>query len=101
MPTQPIDTKTLTFQDFAAQLRAQGFDEVMEREYRPLAVIDTHVHHFAAKALVVRGEMWLTVGNHTQNIRAGGTFELEANTPHSERYGSEGATYWVGRRQVR
>jgi quercetin dioxygenase-like cupin family protein len=90
-----------SFQEFEAQLRAQGFSEVMEREYRPLAVIDTHVHHFAAKGLVVRGEMWLTVGNHTQHIVAGGTFELEADTPHSERYGSEGATYWVGRRSAK
>jgi quercetin dioxygenase-like cupin family protein len=101
MPTQPSDIANLKFQDFEAQLRAQGFDAVLQREYRPLEAIDTHVHAFAAKALVVRGEMWLTVGGHTQHIRAGGTFELEPNTPHSERYGPEGATYWVGRREVR
>jgi len=101
MPSQPTDIMSLKFQDFEAQLRAQGFDAVLQRDYRPLEVIDTHVHAFAAKALVVRGEMWLTVGGHTQHICAGGTFELEANTPHSERYGPEGAIYWVGRRQVR
>jgi len=71
----------------------------MEREYRPLAVIDTH--HFAAKALLVRGEMWLAVGNDTLHIVAGGTFELGSDTPHSERCGSEGAAYWVGRRAAR
>jgi len=101
MPIQPADITKFNFQDFEAQLRAQGFDAVLEREYRPLEVIDTHVHAFAAKALVVRGEMWLTVSGHTQHIRAGGTFELEPNTPHSERYGPEGATYWVARRTPR
>jgi mannose-6-phosphate isomerase-like protein (cupin superfamily) len=87
-----------SFQAFEADLRAQGFDEVLTREWAPLAVADTHVHPFTAKALVVRGEMWLTVGDSTQHLLPGGTFALDAGVPHSERYGSEGATYWVGRR---
>ena len=87
-----------SFQEFEANLRAQGFDDVLVREWAPLAVIDTHVHPFAAKAVVVRGEMWLQVGDTTRHLLPGGTFELEPNVPHSERYGNEGATYWVGRR---
>ena len=87
-----------TFQAFEADLHAQGFDEVMARDWAPLAVADTHVHPFAAKALVVRGEMWLTVGDSTQHLLPGSTFALDADVPHSERYGSDGATYWVGRR---
>jgi quercetin dioxygenase-like cupin family protein len=86
------------FQEFEAELRAQDFDEVVEVNWPPNAVIDTHQHAFAAKALVVRGEMWLTIGSHTQHILPGGTFELTAAQPHAERYGAEGATYWVGRR---
>jgi hypothetical protein len=86
------------FQQFEADLKAQGFDEVLARDWAPLTVVATHVHSFAAKALIVRGEMWLTIGEHTQHIPAGGTFELAPGTPHSERYGTEGATYWVGRR---
>ena len=86
------------FHEFEADLRAQGYDEVLEREWAPLTVVATHVHPFAAKALVVRGEMWLTVGDSTQHLVPGGTFALDANVPHSERYGSEGATFWVGRR---
>jgi quercetin dioxygenase-like cupin family protein len=64
-------------------------------------VLDTHTHEFDAKALVVAGEMWLTVCDRTEHIAAGGTFEIDAGTPHSERYGSEGATYWVARRTRR
>jgi quercetin dioxygenase-like cupin family protein len=87
------------FQDFESDLHAQGFDEVVEVNWPPLTIVDTHVHAFAAKALVVRGEMWLTVGDRTQRIQPGGTFQLAKEEPHSERYGHEGATYWVGRRK--
>jgi quercetin dioxygenase-like cupin family protein len=66
----------------------------------PLTVVATHAHSFAAKAPVVRGEMWLTIGERTEHIPTGGTFELQPGTPHSERYGAEGATYWFGRREV-
>ena len=88
----------LNFQTFEAELHALGFDEVLARDWAPHAVADTHVHPFAANALVVRGEMWLTVGDATQHLLPGSRFALEAGVQHSERYGSEGATYWVGRR---
>jgi quercetin dioxygenase-like cupin family protein len=88
-----------SFAQFEARLKAQGFAEVLERSWQPGQLVGTHSHPFDANAVVVQGEMWLTVGDATQHIPAGGTFELARDTPHSERYGSEGATYWVGRRQ--
>jgi quercetin dioxygenase-like cupin family protein len=88
----------ITFDEFEAGARAQGFDEVLERQWKPLTVVDSHVHPFAAKALVVHGEMWLTVANHTRHLKAGDSFELDRDISHAERYGSEGATYWVARR---
>ena len=86
------------FETFAAEHRAAGFDEVLERQWKPNTVIDTHTHPFSVKALVVQGEMWLTVGERTQHLRAGDRFELDLGVPHAERYGAEGATYWVARR---
>jgi quercetin dioxygenase-like cupin family protein len=47
---------------------------------------------------VVQGEMWLSVGEHTQHLLPGDTFRLERDVPHAERYGHEGATYWAARR---
>jgi quercetin dioxygenase-like cupin family protein len=88
----------VTFQQFEADAREQGFNEVLQREWAPSSTLDTHVHAFAVKALVVRGEMWLTVGPHTRHLQAGDTVELERDMPHAERYGREGATYWVARR---
>jgi len=86
------------FEDAA---RAQGFDEVTERHWEPRVALDTHTHPFAVKAVVVRGEMWLTVGDDTRHLRPGDTFELERGVPHAERYGVDGATYWVARRHAR
>ena len=87
-----------SFSDFEAAARALGYDEVLERVWAPLTVIDTHVHPFAVKALVVEGEVWLTCGETTQHLPAGSSFELEREAPHAERYGPAGATFWVARR---
>jgi quercetin dioxygenase-like cupin family protein len=87
-----------SFQTFEANARARGFEEVLERHWAPGQVVDRHTHPFAAHALVVRGEMWLTVGGDTRHLVPGDTFELERDVPHEERYGNEGATYWVARK---
>lgn len=87
-----------SFQEFAAAHRTQGFDEVVKKHWSPLTVLATHAHGFTARALVVQGEMWLTVGADTHHLKAGSTFELDLEVPHAERYGNEGATYWVARR---
>ncbi len=86
------------FAQFEAAARAQGFDEVLVREWAPLTVLDTHTHPFAVRAIVVAGEMWLTEGAQTRHLVVGDTFELARDVPHAERYGAAGATYWVARR---
>jgi hypothetical protein len=86
------------FHGFEQQALADGFDEAVVREWAPNLVVASHRHSFAAKAIVVRGEMWLDVGEGPRHIPVGGTFELAAQAIHDERYGPEGATYWVARR---
>jgi len=88
-----------SFQDFERQARSEGFDEVVERNWPADTVLATHTHPFSVKAVVVQGEMWLTVGESTQHLLPGGTFELPSDVPHAERYGAQGATYWVARRK--
>ncbi|MGE0316092.1 MAG: cupin domain-containing protein [Lautropia sp.] len=86
-----------TFDEFRRSALAQGAAEVLAREWAPDTRADTHTHPFGAKALVVRGEMWLTVGGDTRRLLPGDRFELDAGVAHAERYGPEGATYWVAR----
>lgn len=88
----------LDFEDFRAQAVNEGFDEVIERRWPALTVLDTHTHPFALQALVVDGEMWLSVGPETRHLATGDTFELARDVPHAERYGEHGACYWVARR---
>jgi len=99
----PVSREAITMTDphfatFQAEHLAQGFDEVLERVWQPGTVIDTHTHPFAVKALVVAGELELTVGDDTRRLRAGDPFELAREVPHAERYGPEGATFWVARK---
>ena len=93
-----MPTVDLSFADFEADARASGFTEVLVRQWAPLTVLETHVHTFAVKAIVVQGEMWLTVGDDVRPLRAADRFELAGDVPHAERYGAEGATVWVARR---
>jgi quercetin dioxygenase-like cupin family protein len=87
-----------TFDAFRQRAIEQGFDEVIERDWEPHAVFDEHQHPFDANALIVKGEMWLRCGAQERHLRPGDTFDLARGTPHAERYGPEGATYWVARR---
>lgn len=87
-----------SFAEFRAQALAEGCDEVLERRWAPGTVLAEHRHPFAASALVVQGEMWLTCESGERHLRPGDRFRLEADVPHTERYGPDGATYWVGRR---
>ena len=92
-------TATLTeFNAFRDHALAHGYDEVAERRWPPGEVVDTHSHPFGVHALMVNGEMWLTVSGDTRHLQPGDTFDLRHDVPHAERYGPEGATYWVARR---
>jgi quercetin dioxygenase-like cupin family protein len=88
----------MTYERFEAAAKAEGFDEVLVREWQPDQVLGTHRHPFAVKALVTRGEVWLTEGEQVRHLRAGDGFELARDVPHAERYGEDGATFWVARR---
>lgn len=87
-----------SFSEYQDQALAQGFDEVVERVWPANKVVDTHTHAFSVKAIMISGEMWLTVGESTQHLLPGDSFTLESGQPHVERYGSSGATYWAARR---
>jgi len=86
-----------SFADFEAAERVHGCSEVVIRSWDPNTVLQTHSHPFRARALVVEGEMWLTVEGVTRHLQAGDRFEVAVGQAHAERYGPQGATYWVAR----
>jgi hypothetical protein len=89
---------TESFAAFEADALAAGFDEVLQRHWAPGSVIASHSHDFSVEAVITEGEMWLACEGQTRHLVAGSTFSLAAGVPHTERYGPEGATYWVARR---
>jgi mannose-6-phosphate isomerase-like protein (cupin superfamily) len=91
---------TLTLDAFKAKAQADGCDELLERVWAPNTVVSTHTHPFDAQAMVTHGEFWLTCDGHTQHLRPGDTFALGSHVPHEERYGPEGATFWVARKHA-
>jgi hypothetical protein len=90
-----------TLEAFEAEAHRRGFDEVLARDWPSGHELGTHTHPFAVWAQVSAGEMWLTVGNATKHLLPGMQFTLDADVPHAERYGTQGATYWVARRNRR
>lgn len=93
-----IVTPVPTFEVFQSAALAQGFDEVLVREWAPDQRVLSHSHPFEVQALVVRGELALTCNGETRRIAAGASFELALEVPHAEHYGPEGATFWVARK---
>lgn len=89
---------SMTFDEFHRLKLAQGFDQVLEREWEALFENTQHVHPFDTDALVVRGEFWLTVDGQTRHVQAGDTFTMARGVLHAERYGPEGATFWAARK---
>jgi quercetin dioxygenase-like cupin family protein len=93
---------TATYDAFRRRALDGGADEVVERTWRPNQVVERHSHPFDADAVVTAGEMWLVHDDgREQHLKPGDTFRLPAGVPHAERYGPEGATYWVARRSPR
>ena len=90
---------SITLDQFRTDMLAAGYDEVLERAWAPGTVVAQHTHPFEANALVVRGEMWLGIdGGPARHLRPGDRFHLQPHVPHDERYGPDGALYWVARR---
>ena len=86
-----------TRESFTRQSHAEGFDEVLVREWTANLVLDTHTHPFGVSAYVARGEYWLSIGDQVQHLQAGDSFRLDRDVAHAERYGAQGATVWVAR----
>jgi quercetin dioxygenase-like cupin family protein len=89
-----------TFEEFEQRKNKEGYEQVLVREWGPNVANDQHTHDFDASGLVVQGEMWIECADRTLHMLPGESFELARGTPHSERYGPEGAVYWAARRSV-
>jgi quercetin dioxygenase-like cupin family protein len=82
---------------FEAALRRDGF--AVERRTMPaMAQVAEHAHPFDVRALVLNGEITLTVEGVEYAYREGDIFVLPAGHRHAETVGPAGVDYLVGRR---
>ena len=83
--------------DFALQLKAEGFQEIETRTLEPRPANHEHAHDSTVKGLVTAGQFIVTCDGNARTYTAGEIFEVVAGVNHSEAVGSEGATITVGR----
>lgn len=87
-----------TFDSFKHRKMAEGFNEVLTREWAPGFENPPHEHPFDTDAIVAQGEYWLTLDGQTTHYRAGDAFQVARGITHSERYGPDGAVFWAARK---
>jgi quercetin dioxygenase-like cupin family protein len=83
---------------FEAELRDQGYLEVVDRRMTANETNPEHAHEFDARLIVLEGDMTITCGGDERTYRAGDTFAMTAGRRHVERSGADGARYLAGRR---
>jgi quercetin dioxygenase-like cupin family protein len=90
----------MTAEEFEAAVRREGYAEVLTRDYPPNHHAGDHSHPFDARALIVAGDIAISVDGAARHYPTGTIFELPAGTLHQEQVGADGVTYLVGRRLV-
>lgn len=83
---------------FIEQLTREGFQPPVLVEREAHGSLDSHAHPFAAKALVIAGDLSIRTAAGERHYQVGDIFELAAHEPHSEVFGAEGVRYLAGRR---
>jgi quercetin dioxygenase-like cupin family protein len=83
---------------FEARLRAEGFPEIRENGLEAGRHNAEHSHPFDVLALVLEGDITLTVQGVARTYRTGDEFSMQAGCLHVEDAGAQGVRYLVGRR---
>jgi quercetin dioxygenase-like cupin family protein len=85
---------------FEARLKQEGYPQIRTNQMPPNCHNAEHSHPFDVLALVLEGDITLTVGGAARTYRAGEEFSMKAGCPHVEQVGAAGVKYLVGRRPV-
>ncbi len=93
-----MDLPTTTPDSFAAALLADGFDAGETKSLPADRTVPEHQHPFDVRALVLAGEITLTVAGQATAYRAGDVFTMAGGCRHAEAVGAAGVEYLVGRR---
>lgn len=85
-------------EQFFKKLEQDGYPQPAEVVREPNGSLGDHTHPFEVIALVLGGNIELTVEGITSNYQAGEVFHLKHEQPHSETYGPNGVHYLAARK---
>jgi quercetin dioxygenase-like cupin family protein len=92
----------MTPEEFEAQLRADGFDEIYNSEFPPGNVTTEHPHeNFEARTLVLSGSCTQTINKVPHEYKAGDIYFIPAGSTHQELIGPQGMRYISGLRHLK
>jgi quercetin dioxygenase-like cupin family protein len=85
-------------QAFEAELKRDGFDEILTNRTPGAKFNPEHSHPFDVRAMVLDGAITLDWAGRTQTFRAGEVFTMARGCLHTETFGPEGVVTLVGRK---
>jgi quercetin dioxygenase-like cupin family protein len=83
---------------FAAQLRSDGYSEIETKAVAPKPANERHGHPYAVRGLVLAGTFTVIQDDTPTTYHPGEVFAVPAGCAHSEEVGMEGAQILVGRK---
>jgi len=90
----------MDIETFKLQVLAEGFSEPLEVIRDANFFIEVHTHPFEAKALILKGQIEIGLGESSSCFLPGDIFHLHTQEPHWERYGPEGVVYLSARKNT-
>ena len=85
---------------FEADLASDGYDRIETKRLAAGTCTAEHDHPFAVRALVLEGEITISIAGVARSYATGDVFTVAGGCRHAEQVGAEGVTYVVGRRDV-
>jgi quercetin dioxygenase-like cupin family protein len=83
---------------FEAALQREGFRDIAVGAKPGGFHADEHAHEFEVRALMLTGDLTLTVAGQRRTYRPGEVFTMARGCLHAEDAGPAGASYVVGKK---
>ena len=84
---------------FENSIKSEGYGEIETKGLTAGTSTSEHAHPFHVRALVIEGEISLSVAGVTRTYSKGEEFTMAAGCAHAEQIGAQGVRYVVGRRR--
>jgi quercetin dioxygenase-like cupin family protein len=84
--------------EFVNELQSDGYTDVVTKSRPPHDATEPHAHGFDVRALVLAGDITLTVAGVATHYGTGDIFSMPRGCEHGETVGPNGVTTLAGRR---